>query len=1295
MGVAVAESRTWSGSGDWSNPANWTPAGVPTTTSAVVFDGTSTAACAIDAAATPTVAGLAIAASYSGTITQSAGTAVVVGALGFAMDGGNLVASAAGISVAGDWTKTGGTFTAGSSTVTFNPGAGLTCVLTSGGTGAGSSFANLTFAGAGTLRPATDALRVTGDLVCQAGAGTFDGATNDRSVTVDDDVILDNATVSMGDGTWTIGGDFDFADVATFTQGTSSVVMTGTGTDLTGPNAVRLHHLTISGETRIRVFMTCARLTVSDRCEIDVGVHPDEVLVAAAALITGAGELGVFWNASIAQMDGVIDCATLRIVNNHDQNIPPARYDSALVQISNIAPFALIFRPQAGTYIFAGDVEISNSSTNDFTIDNDTNDANYVFEGSLTLSNTGGGTLTWTKGSGTLTFSGAGSGTQSLDFLDKSVEAIVIDDAGTRKQLTTNGVTTTALTVTAGTFDLNGENLARAAAGAVVNDAVIRLQGSETLTNITNLDLDSGTVIYTGRGATETLALRDFGATDYHHLVLDEGLLAYWKLDESGSPATLADASGRGRTATAAGGPAATATVPAVAFTDPASLTFDGVDDRAAVTLDLSTTATVTLAFWLWWDAFADDDDLAFEFCPVGLSFNVGGGGFLVDPNSGNGGLGRFEVAVKGDAGYNNALFLRPSAGAWHHYALVLDKSAAAADEVTPYVDGAAVAYVKLDSNENTNAFAAHTLFFMSRPGPNLCGAGRLDDVRIYDRALTPLEISALVIGNQGTAGTTTWALAADLAVAGDLTLSGGVLDVGVANRAISVTGSWRNHGAMVEPRAGTVTLAGALGGEVISGSATFHDLAVSGAGTYVMGDRLRVEDTLTIGPGTLDVSSGRWPLHAGSIVQTSGALIPRDGVATVIVGGAVAGSLSTTATLNRLRVEGDDDPGLVGYWKLDEGAGATLRDRSGNGRHCAVVGAPRWIADTPSGPTFQNPAGMEFSGGAQGAVGRRPLIAVDDWTLAAWMRPSVLPQVEAFVVYVGDDNGGYGFSLGGNGTNNAVLYGLYGQIAWMPTGYTVAAAGVWHHVAMRRSAGTVGFWVDGVQTANTYAATPNAPTDDFTIGYQWNYGGRDFAGAIDDVRVYDRPLTVAEIRNLANGRYAAGASGPVTTLGADLVVDTMTLDSGVFTANGRAVTVTGPVSLAQGGGAWIAGAGNHVFDGGFTMSGSAFTGGSGTMDINGAFAQLATIDPQGGVAQSGGSFTAPSSTLSVSGGFTRDAGTFAHNGGTVVLDGGSQAIAGTATTFFHLTKSVAAAQTLTFPSGVTNAQTILGTCTL
>ena len=78
-----------------------------------------------------------------------------------------------------------------------------------------------------------------------------------------------------------------------------------------------------------------------------------------------------------------------------------------------------------------------------------------------------------------------------------------------------------------------------------------------------------------------------------------------------------------------------------------------------------------------------------------------------------------------------------PAPGVWHHYAFVLDSSAPAATQITPYVDGQAVPYTKLDSGTGAGNFANSTLYMMSRAGTSLFGNGDLDEVAIYNRALS------------------------------------------------------------------------------------------------------------------------------------------------------------------------------------------------------------------------------------------------------------------------------------------------------------------------------------------------------------------------------------------------------------------------------------------------------------------------------------------------------------------------------------------------------------------------------
>lgn len=220
----------------------------------------------------------------------------------------------------------------------------------------------------------------------------------------------------------------------------------------------------------------------------------------------------------------------------------------------------------------------------------------------------------------------------------------------------------------------------------------------------------------------------------------DPSLVGYWKLNE-GSGGFAYDSSGYGNTATLFYNPSwlsGSGCLTAVC------LNFNGINNYGAATLDLSSTSAVTVSFWMNWAQFADNDALALEFSSGAYGFNSSSTGFMIDPNSSDAGGGKFEVAIKGDQGYNQVLFARPAAGKWHHYAFVLDKSAPADNEITPYVDGAAVPYTKFTNSANSNNFGANTLYLMTRTGSALFGAGNIAEVRIYNRALGPSEISAL-----------------------------------------------------------------------------------------------------------------------------------------------------------------------------------------------------------------------------------------------------------------------------------------------------------------------------------------------------------------------------------------------------------------------------------------------------------------------------------------------------------------------------------------------------------------------
>lgn len=74
-----------------------------------------------------------------------------------------------------------------------------------------------------------------------------------------------------------------------------------------------------------------------------------------------------------------------------------------------------------------------------------------------------------------------------------------------------------------------------------------------------------------------------------------------------------------------------------------------------------------------------------------------------------------------------------------------------------------------------------------------------------------------------------------------------------------------------------------------------------------------------------------------------------------------------------------------------------------------------------------------------------------------------------------------------------------------------------WHHVALQRKAGTLSIWVDGVQAASVAApagsVSPGRPFKMF-VGQRLD-GAHHFDGSLDEVRIYKRALTAAEINSI------------------------------------------------------------------------------------------------------------------------------------------------------------------------------------
>lgn len=147
---------------------------------------------------------------------------------------------------------------------------------------------------------------------------------------------------------------------------------------------------------------------------------------------------------------------------------------------------------------------------------------------------------------------------------------------------------------------------------------------------------------------------------------------------------------------------------------------------RASVFLDLSAYDKLTVSFSMYWDSYADNDNLAMEFSSISTP------GFTIDPNNSSpSGTFSFLTRSAGSAVYKNARFVRPSGG-WHHYVFTFDRTASAGNlGLTLSIDGVRQSLTTVDSSALTGNFASATLHLLSRSGTSLRGVGKLSDIVI------------------------------------------------------------------------------------------------------------------------------------------------------------------------------------------------------------------------------------------------------------------------------------------------------------------------------------------------------------------------------------------------------------------------------------------------------------------------------------------------------------------------------------------------------------------------------------
>lgn len=169
-------------------------------------------------------------------------------------------------------------------------------------------------------------------------------------------------------------------------------------------------------------------------------------------------------------------------------------------------------------------------------------------------------------------------------------------------------------------------------------------------------------------------------------------------------------------------------------------LSFNGTSDYVATgsTVNFGGAQIITVSFWLFMSAYVNDGS---PVIALGDSLFTNGA-FSLRPN-GDTVFNAWEILTY-DGGSRLETFERPSAGEWHHFSFILDNSTVAGD-MRVFVDGSEVMTTLEWADKTTSgAFRTDTLNMMTQPSVGDYLAGKLDDVRIYNRALSTTEIMSL-----------------------------------------------------------------------------------------------------------------------------------------------------------------------------------------------------------------------------------------------------------------------------------------------------------------------------------------------------------------------------------------------------------------------------------------------------------------------------------------------------------------------------------------------------------------------
>ncbi|HWD19387.1 MAG TPA: LamG-like jellyroll fold domain-containing protein [Verrucomicrobiae bacterium] len=241
----------------------------------------------------------------------------------------------------------------------------------------------------------------------------------------------------------------------------------------------------------------------------------------------------------------------------------------------------------------------------------------------------------------------------------------------------------------------------------------------------------------------------------------------------------------------------------------------------------------------------------------------------------------------------------------------------------------------------------------------------------------------------------------------------------------------------------------------------------------------------------------------------------------------------------------------VVGLWRFDEGAGASVSDSSGLGNNGTLQGEggvlPTWTTGQDgfgNALMFSNDGTnhnyVDIPGSASLRIGQT---SSDAWTITCWAYESSDGTSDFVAAYgrflVLDDGTAFQFESGASGDNEVYTWARANpdwQLGWLTDGPVSPLLDQWVHWAVTYDGTNLSVYRDGNQGPSGGALVQPLVAAIGYSGYQGAIhigtelgqdGTRNWNGMLDDVAVFAGALTQSQIQTVMSGDFSSFFGGP------------------------------------------------------------------------------------------------------------------------------------------------------------------------